>query len=729
MAVSLIATPLAPAQTPQREARNDPLADMARTVAAAEASLRERELQQAESLYRSALFDAWMMLGHLHAAAAKMADARYAFDRASRSIVEADAALQAIAVVDLQMGRAADAVDLLTRLAGRHDKDASLQRLLAQALMASGQTEEAVQAFETARASNPKDPELAFLLGSAYLKLRKLDAAERLFAEVLKAHPGPATDVLLGRAYRDAGQYDRARVALRRAVKADPNGRRAHYYLGTTAILAEGLLGLDEAIREFKLELQLSPREVLTNLRLGMALVEGRRAAEAIPYLEIALKSEPPPPEAFYYLGRSYLALNRAPAAVEAFRQALSLAGTTPDNDARVGNIHYQLALALRQSGNEAEAANHFEAARAASERRADADRETLSRFLTDTGEAGRGGVVPLDSPLASKTSAQRAALERQLKTTIARASMNLGVMHAQAQRFSRAAPLFAEAAAADPDFPQVQYSLGVSYFNAQQYDKAAAPLTRALAADPGNAAIRRLLGLAWFQSDNFAKAAEVLAADPARETDPSLQFAYATALVRTDRAEQAQPIFDRLLSQHGDSAELQVLLGQAHAHQGDFTAAIESLNRGLQLKPGVAEANTTLGIIYLKQGKLADAREALRTELAARPNDVKARHTLAAVLDLEGDLDRALEILRPLVREKPEFADGRYLFGKVLLAKGAAVEAVEELRAAVRLAPDDANAHYQLGQAYQKLGQTDLAEQQFVIFKQLKEKRRGGRP
>ena len=725
MAVSLIA----PAQTPQREARSDPLADLARTVARAEASLREGELQQAESLYRSALFDAWMMLGHLHGSAAKMADARYAFDRASRSIVEADAALQAIAVVDLQMGRAADAVDLLTRLAGRHETDASVQRLLAQALMANGQTEEAVQAFEAARASNPKDPELAFLLGSAYLKLRKLDAAERLFAEVRKAHPGPPTDVLLGRAYRDAAQYDRARAVLRRAVKTDPKVRRAHYYLGTTAILAEGLFGLEEAIREFKAELQLSPREVLTNLRLGMALVEARRPAEAIPYLEIVRKSEPPPPEAFYYLGRSYLAQNRASEAVEAFRQALSLVGTTPADVARVGNIHYQLALALRQSGNEAEAANHFEAARRASEHRADADRETLSRFLTDTGEPGRGGVLPLDSPLAAQTSAQRSALERQLKTTIARASMNLGVMHAQAQRFARAAQLLAEAAAADPELPQVQYALGVAYFNAQQYDKAAAPLTRALAADPGNAPIRRMLGLAWFQSENYAKAAEVLAADPARDTDPSLQFAYATALVRTDRAEQAQPIFDRLLSQHGDSAELQVLLGQAHAHQGDFPAAIESLRRALQLKPGVAEANTTLGIIYLKQGKLADAREALRTELAARPNDVKARHTFAAVLDLEGDLDRALDVLRPLVREKPDFADGRYLLGKVLLAKGAVAEAVEELRAAVRLAPDDANAHYQLGQAYQKLGQTDLAEQQFAIFKQLKDKRRGGRP
>jgi tetratricopeptide (TPR) repeat protein len=713
----------------QAQAEPNPLADLARVVASAEGNLREGERQQAESLYRSALFDAWMMLGQLHMAAAKMAEARDAFERASRAVVEADPALQALAVVDLQTDRAADAVAVLIRLAGRHQKDVALQRLLAQALMANGQLQEAVQAFETARAIDPKDPELAFLLGSAYLQAKNLAEAERLFAQVIKARPGPETDVLLGRTYRDASQYDRARVVLRRALKADPKIRRAHYYLGTTAFLAEGVLGVDEAIGEFKAELQSFPRDILTNLRLGMVLVEARRAAEALPHLDIARATEPPPPEAFYYLGRAHLALDRAPEAVDAFRRALSLAGALPDDDPRIGAIHYQLALALRQSGNEAEAVGHFDVARLASTRKADAAREALARFLSDAGDASRGGALPVDSPLAAQTPEQRSAAERQLKATVARACMNLGVMHAQAQRFSRAAELFADAAVADPEFPQVQYSLGVAHFTAQQYDQATAPLTRALTADPRNAAIRRMLGLAWFQVENYTKAAEVLEGDPERESEPSLQFAYAMALVRSDRAEQAQAIFDRLLTRHGDSAELQVVLGQAHAHQGDYPAAIESLQRALQLKPTVAEANTTLGIIYLKQGKLPEAREALRTELAAHPDDFRARQTLAAVLELEGELDQALDLLRPLVRARPDSADSRYLLGKVLLAKGAAAEAVEQLRAAVRLAPEDANGHYQLGQAYQKLGQSELAEQHFTLFKQLKDKTRGRRP
>ena len=102
----------------------NPLAELDRTVAAAEASLREGELQQAESLYRSALFDAWMMLGHLHMAAAKMADARarirsrLALHRRSRS----PHCRRSPSSTCRPVGRPTPST-VLTRLAGRHQKD------------------------------------------------------------------------------------------------------------------------------------------------------------------------------------------------------------------------------------------------------------------------------------------------------------------------------------------------------------------------------------------------------------------------------------------------------------------------------------------------------------------------------------------------------------------------------------------------------------------------------
>jgi Flp pilus assembly protein TadD len=105
----------------------------------------------------------------------------------------------------------------------------------------------------------------------------------------------------------------------------------------------------------------------------------------------------------------------------------------------------------------------------------------------------------------------------------------------------------------------------------------------------------------------------------------------------------------------------------------------------------------------------------------------VKTRYTLATALDLDGHQEDALTELRTVLRTRPDYADARYLRGKILLAGGDAGGAAIELEIAARLAPDDANVHYQLGQAYQKLGKTDLAQEQFQAYQRLKDQRRKG--
>ncbi len=710
--------------------RPDPVGGLDRSVAAAEASLRENELHHAESQYRAALFDGWMIFGELHVAAARFTEARDAFRHASESAVDADAALRALALVDLQLGESAEAVTTLTRLAGRVPKNAEMRQLLAQAQIANGEIAEALQTLEEAHTADPTDAELTFALASGYLRAGKVDPAVPLFAELKKARPGPETDVLIGRTYRDSGFYDRARASLERALKQDPRVRRAHYYLGTLAVMDEGFLRLEDAIAEFRAELNLAPRDVVTNLRLGMALVEVQRPVNALPHLTIAAQAEPARAEAFYYLGRCQLALDNPAEAVGSLRRALSLAEAAADQ-ARVRSVHYQLALALQRTGQPSEAAKHFDAAKQASARRAGDDRERLAQYLSDAPSADVSSAVrsvALESTFASVPADERVRIEGQIKTLMARAYLNLGVMHAQAQRFTRAAELFEQAAAIEPDFPQLQYSLGVAYFNARQYNEAAIPLARAFATDSSNIGLRRMLALAWFNAEAFDKAAELLATDSGRDADPSLQYAYGLALIRSDRAAQAEEIFSRLLAQHSDNAELHVVLGQAHAQQGDYDAAIETLRRALELKPSVAEANATLGTVYLKQGRLTEAATSLKSELASHPDDVRAQHTLATVLDLEGQSAEALAILRQLLKSRPDYATARYLLGKILLAQGAAADAIEQLQAAARLAPEDADAHYQLGQAYRQIGRADLAEEQFTEFRQIKDKQRGRR-
>lgn len=710
--------------------QQDPVAALQAKVAAAERALQENERQIAESRYRDALFDGWMITAALAVGEGRLADARGAFDRASQAVVDNRDALQSLAIVDLQLRDPASAIGILTRLVSAHPKEQALRRLLAQGLVMNRQPAEAVQALEEAHGADPSDAETTFALASGYLQTKQIDAADKLFAQVAAARPIPQTYILIGRAYRDFAQYGRARTAIRKALALDPNVPHAHFYLGTIEVMEEGVVRVDAAMAEFRRELELEPNDPLVNLRLGMALVEAHREKEALGPLQIAARDPAAGWQTFQYLGRCQLALGQTTEAVASLRKAVHLSENLPVH-LRIGNLHYQLGQALRQAGDDKGAAAEFAAAGEEAAARTESGREALERFMNDTADApgaDAATMLPLDPGGFGKLPAEaRQALAQRTKQAMAGVYLNLGIMQAQAERFARAAECFEDAAAVDPAFPRVQYSLGVAYFNAKQYAKAIPPLTRAIQADAQNADARRMLALSALNAEDYARAAELLRSDPARASDASLQFAYGVALVRSGNAAEAERIFSQMLAQHADSPELNVLIGQAHAEQKDYDGAIASLQRALQLKPDVAEASATLGQIYLRQGKLAEAADALRTELQSHPQDVKARFTLATVLDLDSHSDQAVTELKTVLEARPEYADARYLYGKILLAGGSAVDAAGQLEIAERLAPEDANVHYQLGQAYQKLGRTDEAQQQFAAFQKLKDRKRGG--
>ena len=707
----------------------DPLAPVLQSIAAAEAELQQGEMESAESHYRDALMAGWLLVGAAAGVDGRTREAHDAFLAASSSAVENRLALQALVLTQMQLGQAEQAVETLTRLLAKNPSDRALRRLLAQALVANGQLQQAVQELEEAFAGAPDDLETAFALAGGYVRLARMEPAEHLFAKIAAERPGAPTHVLIGRTWRDFGQYDRARAELQAALKIDPKARRAHYYLGMIHVTEGGVSRLDEAIAEFRQELALAPKEPLTNLQLGMAYVEGRRYEEAEPLLALAAGAEPPQARAFYYLGRCQLGRDRAPEAVDSLRKALDLATQQGAGAVQLGGIHNQLGLALRATGAAEESAAHFaEASRIAGER-AESSREQLARYMAaapdpETGPAAMSLLFQA-SPLADLKAADRKALDRRARTELARACLNLGVMQARAQRFGRAAEHLERAASADPAFPQVQRSLGVAEFSARRFDKAIGPLSLALAEASDDVELRRMLATALIETEAYARAAELLAADPGREDDPSLQYAYGLALARSGRPAEGEQVFSRLLARHGESAEIGVMLGQARAQEGDYEAAIETLTRALQQKPDVAEANATLGVIYLKQGKLDEAERVLRAEIAAHPADVKAANTLATVLDLQGRPEEAIPILRAALKKKPDYADARYLLGRLLLAKGSASDAVEHLEAAAHVAPEDPNIHYQLGRAYQALGREADAQREFELFRELKVKSR----
>lgn len=707
---------------------------MRSATVAAEEALRQNEPQLAESQYRAALLEGWLLLGALDVADNDLEAAKRTYESALTAAAETVRARLSLAAIHIKTGHPEEAILLLRMVIAKDYANARARRLLAQALGANGQLAESIQELEELRVLFPDDLESLYLLGAAYLNQQKIDAAEPLFTELATRRPIPQTYVLIGRTYRDFEHYSHARDALQVALEMDPRIPRAHYYLGTVEVFELEHGGLTAAMDHFEAELLVNPDDPMTNLYLGMALVEQRREEEAIPRLETAGLHPTTERDASQYLGTAYLRVGRVPEAVTTLQRALELAELSPldvSEDsllntrlAQISKLHYQLGLALRRAGDQEAAAHHFAAAEESKAKETEDSRDRLQRFLEEEIRQRPREVfaAPLETTVVAELD-PRARFELRARVTewLAQVYLNLGVLQIRAQKISRAGDLFEQAAELEPELPRVQYSLGVARFNSGQFALATEPLSRALERDPANAQLRRMLALAWLNSDHYEQAVELLADDGDRQTDRSLQYAYGLALVRSGRAEEAERIFSELLTRYPDWAELNVVLGQALAKQDDFDAATESLAKAIELQPDVAEAHFTLGEIYLRKGELEAAERELRAELQSHPEDLRAQHTLAMVLDLAGKPEEAMEMLESLLDQVPQHANARYLLGKILLSEGQPEQAQIQLEAAARLAPEDPETHYQLGMALQRQRRVQEARKEFEIYQSLK--------
>jgi tetratricopeptide (TPR) repeat protein len=539
----------------------------------------------------------------------------------------------------------------------------------------------------------------------------------------LRLRPGAATHVLIGRTWRDYEHFEQAERELHLALRLDPTARRANYYLGT--ILVRRPDGLKDAIVAFQRELEITPDDYLSTLNAGIALTADRRAREAVPLLRRAWQMNPKEVRPLYHLGQAQFQAGDAAGAVDSLDRYLEAASKDVNTLGMVGSAEYVLAQSLHSLGRDSEAAAHFERAKDLKEKYRAESQDQLQQYLaSDKQSSPEGGMgqtlwrIPAEPNVPAQAEQARAALS----DIVARAYFNLGVILSQRSHFPAAAASFYRASRWEPGFPRVDAALGTARFQAAQYEPAIEPLKKALAQEPTSTDISRLLALACFQAKSYRCAAQMLEHDPRVESDPAMEYALGVSLVNVGQPAQAAEVFSRLIERNQGSADLYVLLGNAHAQQDDYEEALKQFDRALQLDPKVREANLSAGLVLLRQGKLPEAERRFRAELASDPKSTRASYHLAYVLTLQQKGTEAVPLLRGVLKQNPALADARYLLGQTLLEQGDTAAAVEQLEASVRLAPGEARSHYQLGRAYQKLGRSEEAQQQFALFQKLKQ-------
>ena len=159
---------------------------------------------------------------------------------------------------------------------------------------------------------------------------------------------------LLGQLYVSREEDGKALTEYLAVAAALPDLAGVHFWLGHL-YWKQG--DADHAVEELTRELELSPGHPEAEAELGTVLVAEERAAEAIPYLQSAIRSKPDLWPAYARLGRAYAMQKDYGRAEEVLKR-----GLTHDQDA---SAHYQLALVLRAEGKAEQAAQAFDAVRA----------------------------------------------------------------------------------------------------------------------------------------------------------------------------------------------------------------------------------------------------------------------------------------------------------------------------------------------------------------------------
>lgn len=201
-----------------------------------------------------------------------------------------------------------------------------------------------------------------------------------------------------------------------------------------------------------------------------------------------------------------------------------------------------------------------------------------------------------------------------------------------------KAYPELIEAIRLDPQHAGYHKDLGTIFFYNEDFETAERETKKAIALDPNMAEAQNNLGLVYLAQGRHAEAA--------RQFQRALgNLSYATPEYAYNN------------------------LGKTCYLMGDFSAAVDALERSLAILPSNEEARFVLAMSYVKLGRLVEAEKAFRAALQLRQNAPRTHYELGMVLFKLNRKVEAAEQFRHVVALDPqgEFGEQSRTYLKLL--------------------------------------------------------------
>lgn len=228
-------------------------------------------------------------------------------------------------------------------------------------------------------------------------------------------------------------------------------------------------------------------------------------------------------------------------------------------------------------------------------------------------------------------------------------------------------------------------------------------------------------------------------------------RIADAKALYNSEKYEQAVKIYDELLKNDPNNANLHFLNGAAKQKMAknqealleyqtaveldpklerawqqigfllsdrmDYTNAENAFRRALEINPNSGASWQGLGQMYLINQDNKNAEEAFRRLIQIEPGNVAAQYNLGVILVGKKDYDGALRAFEGAIKLNPNYPEAHNNLGYVYLNMGQTERSIQENETALRFKPDMSTAHWQLFQAYERTGNKAVAAEHLAKY------------
>jgi tetratricopeptide (TPR) repeat protein len=258
--------------------------------------------------------------------------------------------------------------------------------------------------------------------------------------------------------------------------------------------------------------------------------------------------------------------------------------------------------------------------------------------------------------------------------------------------------------------------NLGLALFKAKDFKASIKPFAAELKKHPDDPRLTILLGMAHYGMGDYFVAIPYL--KKAAETNPQslpLRLTLAHSCLWSKQYQCVLDVYKEILALNADSAEADMLAGEALDEKGDKEGATEQFRAAIRSNP--KEPNAHFGLAYLlwTQSHFPEAAREFQAELANDPQHLQARAYLGDSYVQLKDYTKAQSELERARAADASFALVHRDLGIVYAEEGRKDDAISELQKAIELDPKDLAPHWRLGKLYQSMGKKEEAKAEFA--------------